>query len=362
MIVPVAALAWLAGCQSRQELLPVQVANVDEIRLASEVDFVGNEACRECHAKEFGMHAGSKHDMTLQTVETARTRQVLPPTKSIPGGLYALEQIGDTLQFATTTPPVDSAPIELVFGSGKTGITFAGGFDHSGFTEFRMSYDVRRKTWIPTPGQETASDLALGRRKAGDEALRCLSCHSVFTGDVPKPPEIKLTGVTCERCHGGAAAHIAAARTSGAQDLKMKKLGLLAGKDMNAVCSQCHMSAVDVPLANVDISSTNRFQTYGLEASPCFIKSGGKLNCVTCHDPHTNLVTGEAPYVNNCLSCHSAASTVETRGTNDHVTICPVNPKDKCVSCHMPKRPLVPGAHIKHESADHLIWAYRKHR
>jgi hypothetical protein len=39
--------------------------------------------------------------------------------------------------------------------------------------------------------------------------------------------------------------------------------------------------------------------------------------------------------------------------------VCPVNPRGKCIGCHMPSRQVFPRSGINVSMADHLIWAYR---
>ncbi len=60
--------------------------------------------------------------------------------------------------------------------------------------------------------------------------------------------------------------------------------------------------------------------------SRCYTASGGRLHCVTCHDPHAALETKAAPYETKCLNCHGPGKTT-----------CPVNPARGCVECHMPR-------------------------
>ena len=108
----------------------------------------------------------------------------------------------------------------------------------------------------------------------------------------------------------------------------------------------------DLTPGALEANSTARFQPYGLEMSPCFKKSAGKLSCVTCHNPHRNVSTDHRAYEKICISCHSP--------TAAPYMPCPVNAKDKCVGCHMPKEAVFPGTSIGITMADHLIWAYRR--
>jgi Flp pilus assembly protein TadD len=69
-----------------------------------------------------------------------------------------------------------------------------------------------------------------------------------------------------------------------------------------------------------------------LEVSKCFISSGGKLGCVSCHDPHAKPAPAEADrfYRGRCLTCH------DSRGCSAPAAERAAR-KDSCVACHMPR-------------------------
>jgi hypothetical protein len=89
--------------------------------------------------------------------------------------------------------------------------------------------------------------------------------------------------------------------------------------------------------------------------SKCYQASGGKLTCVTCHDPHVQPSPEEAPgyYRKKCLSCHAENSCklpLQARLRN--------SPPDDCVGCHLPKRE---AKEVQHSVAltDHRVPATR---
>ena len=75
-----------------------------------------------------------------------------------------------------------------------------------------------------------------------------------------------------------------------------------------------------------------RGRRYRFRQSQCFLKSGGKLLCTTCHNPHDipRDEAAAAAYNKVCAGCH----------TSSH------RPHENCVACHMPKTRTDDAVHI----------------
>ena len=136
------------------------------------------------------------------------------------------------------------------------------------------------------------------------------------------------------------------------KDKAITSLRSATGTQLNTLCGKCHRTSADMVGMNADAKQmTNRFQPYGLAQSRCFKQSDNKLTCVTCHSPHQDAGREHKPYEAACLSCHT--------GTNKGKT-CPVNPKEKCITCHMPTRPVFKNSPLPIQMADHFIRTYKK--
>jgi hypothetical protein len=70
-----------------------------------------------------------------------------------------------------------------------------------------------------------------------------------------------------------------------------------------------------------------------LMRSACYLESAGKLDCLTCHNPHVTVRFEGRPedhFRRICLTCHG----VDDCGTDPPARDATV-PRDDCVSCHM---------------------------
>ena len=199
-------------------------------------------------------------------------------------------------------------------------------------------------------------------------SYKCMFCHNavpqipdghdapgsdpVYTGELPQ-------GIDCQRCHGPGARHVEVVGRHGSKSADVRAsivnpARLDAARSME-ICMSCHLETTSgripativrfdrapfsyvpgEPLANFMLTfdhapgtgHDDKFEAvssvYRLRQSKCFNQSGGKLTCVTCHDPHSapRGADAVARYSQKCAGCHTP-----------HVAT------TDCVTCHMPKR------------------------
>jgi hypothetical protein len=218
--------------------------------------------------------------------------------------------------------------IEYVVGSGANGHSYIVR-RRGGLFQAPLSFYSRTQSWELSPGYER-NDQGFGR-----EILPvCLACH----GGRERP-------IGCEDCHGPGQSHVAAAGR--AAIVNPAKLPARLAED---ICMRCHQDGdarilqpgklesdflpgrpLSETLAIFKIpgetdNSDLLEHHFALRQSRCYLSSGGRLSCLTCHDPHAAPV----PYREKCLSCHAETACTLPRDRRGSA--------DDCARCHMPRR------------------------
>jgi hypothetical protein len=315
-----------------------------------------DDQCLSCH-KTYNTYFTTAHHLTSRaaTRESILGRFDAILKTSEPELSYRLEAKPDGFfQTGLLGTPPDTVSIsqrfDLVIGSGRKGQTFLYWGENDQLFQLPVSYWTALGSWVNSPGY-------------GDRTLnfsrpvfpRCLECHaSSFQPDANVANRYRradfVLGVSCERCHGPGAQHIAlnsVANAKPAEQAIVNPAKLSRERQMD-LCGLCH--------GGVGVAKTRPFSfTVGntladhiqlehpkpnepldvhgnqlalLERSKCFKESN--MTCSTCHDVHQP--QREASYFSDkCLQCHKVQS-------------CGLFPKrgrtllGKCVNCHLPNQ------------------------
>lgn len=340
------------------------------------VRYVGAEACRPCHVEKASTaaHTGmgrAFYRLTPRTaVEDFTTRNRFLDART--GVAYRMTERGGRYLMAQYVPGeggrelhLDEREMTYVIGSGNHSRSYV--------TEREGRLWQMPVCWYPgglwdlCPGFDK-NNGNFGR-KISDS---CVFCHNgrMVAGDASgnRFVEPLPMGIGCERCHGPGELHVAKwrggdAAPSGEADPTIVNPRRLPQDLRIQVCFQCHLGdskatergnrlgksrddyrpGMPVHDAFVPIAymSPTRHD-FGLSAqgerlmlSACFQKSGGKIECLTCHDPHVTVFRADRPgdaFTAKCLSCHERQAC-----TGPAAARAATSPPDDCVRCHMRK-------------------------
>jgi len=262
----------------------------------------------------------------------------------------------------------DARKVEWIIGSGANGSGAIVREDDYLF-EAPLSFYAKIRDWALSPGFEFG-DYGFNRPILPG----CIVCHS----GQPKPllegngrfqnPRFMELAIGCENCHGPGQTHVAAAQM-GSPLGSITNPAKLSPWLADNICMSCHQTGDArvlragktyrdfLPGAELDATLSIFLVPFGRESAPkddllehylsmrlskCYLKSNGRLSCISCHNPHLQPSQQEAPayFRQKCLACHTEKSCAVPLSLRQHKT-----PPDDCAGCHMPKRDLTVISH-----------------
>ncbi len=264
--------------------------------------FIGAEACAECHQEIYDVFARSGHNWKLNPVVDGQ-----PPN-------YPFTEV--------PSPPEGFAwdDIAYVIGGYNWKARFIGhdGFIITGDADATTQYNLYNAEidlggdWVP---------YNAGKEKSYD----CGSCHT--TGYSPIGNQDGLPGligtwsepgIKCEECHGAGSQHAANPMTV---PLRIDRDG--------AACGDCHRrGSVEA------VNASGGFIQHHEQYEELFQSKHVVVDCVICHDPHSGVVqlrqTGQQTTRTTCENCHFAQAQVQNNDRHARLNV-------DCIDCHMPR-------------------------
>jgi Cytochrome c554 and c-prime len=331
-----------------------------DVKHDARADYVGDDACRSCHA--------DKVDSFHQTAHYLTSR--MPDEKLILGSFAAGNNLlktanpnlsfrmderhtdGKTEFFQTAvagTPPHTSERAEqfaFVIGSGGKGQTYLYWNDDLLF-QLPVSY-WRDLGWVNSPGYRDG--FANFDRPI---IPRCLECHATYFESLPRPSNRYshagfVLGIQCEKCHGPGREHVQreATKTAASSGSGILNPARFPRERQMDLCAWCHAGHGQTLLPTFSYKPGESLERYILLPQPdpnapldvhgsqvemlresrCFQASN--MTCLTCHDTHAPQ-HDLAEFSQRCMSCHK--SDTATFSKPGH----PVS--NNCVDCHMPR-------------------------
>jgi tetratricopeptide (TPR) repeat protein len=388
------AFAALAACggQPAREAAPASRANSGFLNQVPGVAYVGGATCRPCHAETWSTfaHTGmgrSWYPLTAErAIEDWTTRNAFDVKATglryrmfrRDGKFFMRQALVDGRGQETA---VDERELSRVVGSGNHSRTYLVSMGDKLFQAPACWYTLDA-VWDLCPGYEQNNDYF-----SREIDRTCVFCHNARMERLPGTRNAYVApipqGIDCERCHGPGQLHVdrwaRGATPTGEGDPSIANPKRLTAELRMQICFQCHLgdSKSTERVARVDAALEDwrpgqpigaamipfRFSQatphdYGLSAqvdrlllSRCFVLSQGRLECVTCHDPHVTVYRKDRPpdfFTSKCLGCH-AKEACRAPASARRAT----SPPDDCVHCHMRKGE--PDDHRHAEFTDHWI-------
>lgn len=344
-------------------LMPIVPPQVPADSHGDAAGYVGPDTCAECHRDYYDGFVQTTH---FKTSSLATRESVLGsfesgkntlPSKSEKLRFEMLEKAGALVQkldFTTEEGDVYSNefPMDIVTGSGKVGQTYLY-WQSESLYQLHASYLSAPDAWINSPGYlDGIADYARPTLPL------CLECHTTYFQPVPNTinqykKDNFVLGVTCEKCHGPGAEHVAFHRSNPeAEDGH----GILNPNTLNAeraleMCQLCHGGAPTNilqepfsyrpgnPLGEYyEFSQSDQLvgvhsnsQLPRLKQSKCFQQSDA-MNCITCHNPHQFERGDMQLFSDRCIECHEPEQCGKFELLGEETL------RQNCIDCHMPSR------------------------
>lgn len=338
---------------------------------------VGIEVCAGCHQSNYHSYLRTDHSRAFARLDP----KAEPPDGAFvhkpSGRSYRAYRTGSQLRHEEVLRSAEGKemarldlPVRYLVGSGRLARTYlveVDGFLH----ESPVSWYASTKDWGMSPGYDFPQHWSFERTVSDG----CLFCHSgrvePVEGSIHRL-RIHEHAIGCERCHGPGSLHADFHRSKklqpGTADLTIVNPKRLPRDRQEAICAACHLSGAATvhlrgrgvadfrpgrPLSDYRMdyqfdAGKEQMKIVGhveqMRLSACYQKSD--MTCLTCHDPHAPERPADLPAYQRkqCLSCHTAEAC-----TMEHSQRLRKEPRDNCVTCHMPRS----DTDIPHNAATH---------
>jgi hypothetical protein len=342
---------------------------------AARENYVGDDACRSCHAAQVDTFHQTAHYLTSaepneHTILGKFTAGDNILKTSNPNLAFHMEaKEGGFFQTANSR----SERFAFVVGSGEKGQTYLF-WDRDQLFQLPVSYWTN-VGWVNSPGYRDG--VADFERPI---IPRCLECHATWFESLPPPSNRYHTtgyvlGIQCEKCHGPGREHVKReqAKAAPAADTAILNPAYFTRERQMDLCAWCHAGhgqAILPAFSYLPNSPLDKFinfpkpdpnapldvhgnQVELLKQSRCFLSSS--MTCLTCHNVHVSQ-HNLAEFSQRCLTCHKADSPIFSKA-NHPVT-------NNCIDCHMPRQETnlivfnFAGKRVKPEMRNHWIKVY----
>ena len=344
---------FFTACNSySEEYIPIEPLGVHP----NGTVFIGMESCKQCHLDIVNAHKKTAHWLTSTKTFQTSTLSFLTSNnfsldlKDQTRLIFTSKR--DTLFQEAYKPPYLSPfftkSLDISVGSGtKIGNSFLS-WEESSLFQLQGSYYKPESKWINSPGYPSFF------QPLRPIFPRCLECHTTYSqaenwqSPIPTNRYNKnniVFGIDCQRCHGDVVEHVQYHRKNPMDSIGRKIISYSNFSQQQRIdmCALCHSGVgknINQPAFSfrpgdelsfylstqtVEEPDVHSNQVGLLSKSLCFINSQ-EMDCMTCHDPHTNEKNNSIKFNSRCIQCHENPK---------HRSLSSEKQWD-CVSCHMP--------------------------
>jgi len=298
--------------------------------------------CARCHPSEVAAFDRSPMGRSVGLPSVFAEGRI---SHKLSGSTVTIHQRGSVLEHAVERRGLLARyPVAYSVGAGIVGYSYMVRIGQYLY-QSPASYYTQTQSWDLTPGYETESTLDFTHQISAG----CLFCHTGSVNSIAGKPnqfaDPPFTAISCERCHGPSDAHLANPVPG-----SIVNPAKLSAPRRDSICEQCHLEGVSrilnpgrdwwdfqpgeaaesvfvtyLPIA-ADGALRAVSQSELLAQSQCARRSGGRLWCGTCHNPHANETDRAQAVRAVCLSCHAGLFSARHHAA-----------AAECVSCHMPR-------------------------
>jgi len=345
--------------------------------------YVGSKACAQCHHTTFDNFSRTDMGRSMSEVTSGFLERVTASASIFDARLNRHFEVtvrdGKLYQSDSETDQNggtifrETHRIDWIIGAGANGL--GGLVARDGFIyEAPLSFYSKTRSWALSPGYEFG-DYGFNR----PILPACIACHSGMPQAIPNgngrffDPPFQELAIGCENCHGPGETHVVemevAEPPSDSGNRSIVNPAKLTPWLADNICMSCHqtgegrvlkpgknyrdfrpgtplddtLSILIVPPKRDAPPQSDLLQHYfSMILSKCYRSSGGRLSCITCHDPHVEPSREQAPgyYRQKCLECHTEKSCAVPLAIRQRK-----QPPDDCAGCHMPKRDITVISH-----------------
>jgi Tfp pilus assembly protein PilF len=359
VLFAVLAFMVLSACSDAPER---GVASEPTSKVQAPAEYVGSEACRDCHVREYQSWSGSHHALAMQVADPETVLGDFDEA-DFHYGDEATRFVRDGDGYAVETPNADGVMerfrVTHTFGAHplQQYLLEVGG---GRLQAFSIAWDTRAQgqRWfhLNRDARVTPGDVLHWTGAGYNWNTQCADCHSTAlrknydaATDTFATSWAEMT-VGCEACHGPASQHVGDTGSdwsamAGAVDTcapcHSRRAQIAEGIRPGATLEDYYqVSSIGPGLYHADGQILDEVYVYGSFMQSRMSEQG--VVCGHCHDPHSASV--RLPGNTLCSQCHSPG------GHEDFPTLTlaeydllahhfhePGSEGAQCVSCHMPE-------------------------